>query len=155
MKTYLAAFALTAALAQPASAITFPSLTTIYVGMGVKDSGNTPTVGFATVFQCANVSGQTATVRFLVLDFDSTVRGSSTRNVPHGANVGVSTHITAFHFENAALAAGTVIIRGTVNIESTQSGVFCQAFLVDASATLPGGVPLDLVRVNPHPGTVE
>ena len=35
MKTLLAAVTLVAALAHPAAAVTFPSLTTIYVGAGV------------------------------------------------------------------------------------------------------------------------
>ena len=37
MKKCLAAVALSAALVQPADATTFPTLTTIYVGAGVKD----------------------------------------------------------------------------------------------------------------------
>ena len=67
------------ALAQPAASITFPELTTIYVGTGVRDSGGGPDVGIATAFQCSNVSGATAEVRFLVLDRDGTVEGSVTR----------------------------------------------------------------------------
>ena len=53
---------------QPASAITFPSLTTIYVGSGVTDSSEVASVGIATAFSCSNVSGQSTTLRFLVLD---------------------------------------------------------------------------------------
>jgi hypothetical protein len=44
---------------------------------------------------------------------------------------------------------------GVVNIESTESGMFCSAMLLDAAASAPHGVALHLVRVNPHPGTVE
>ena len=36
MKTTLTAIALAATLVQPAAAVTFPSLTTIYVGAGVS-----------------------------------------------------------------------------------------------------------------------
>jgi hypothetical protein len=67
MKTTLTAIALAATLAQPASAITFPSLTTIYVGTGVLDSGGADNTGTATTFFCSNVSGITAQVRFLIL----------------------------------------------------------------------------------------
>ena len=58
MKKYLAAIALAAAFAQPATAITFPSLTTIYVGTGLYDAG-VAVEGFdtATAINCANVSG--------------------------------------------------------------------------------------------------
>jgi len=63
MKTIFAALTLAAALAQPAAAVTFPSLTTIYVGTGIRDDGNLSGMGVATVFPCINVSGATATIR--------------------------------------------------------------------------------------------
>jgi hypothetical protein len=149
------AFAVAATLAQPASAITFPSLTTIYVGTGVTDSATGPELGFATAFQCSNVSGSTAQIRFLVLELNGSVVGSHVLSVAHGGSVGVSTHATAFFDEDGLIAPGDGIIRGTVNIESTQSGVFCQAYVTEAAGTVPNVVPLKLVRINPHPGTVE
>ena len=45
--------------------------------------------------------------------------------------------------------------QGGINIESLQSGVFCNAMTIDAAAGTPIGVTLPLVRVNPHPGTVQ
>jgi len=39
MKTKLSIVALAAALTQPAAATTFPTLTTIYIGSGVRDDG--------------------------------------------------------------------------------------------------------------------
>jgi hypothetical protein len=45
--------------------------------------------------------------------------------------------------------------QGVVNIEATNSAVFCNAMIVDAGAAIPDGIALHLVRVNPHPGTVE
>jgi len=155
MNKYLAAAALAAALAQPATAITFPSLTTIYVGTGVKDSGSANEAGVATAFQCSNVSGASAQLRFLLLDRFGMVIGSFTTVVPHGDSEGASTHSTVFFLEDAVIAPGVLIDRGTVNIESTQSGVFCQAYITDAATSVPNVVQLDLVRVNPHPGTVE
>lgn len=47
------------------------------------------------------------------------------------------------------------VLHGTVNIEATESGVFCTAMIVDADTAGPNGIALNLVRVNPHPGTVE
>jgi hypothetical protein len=155
MKKYLAAVALAAALAQPAVAITFPSLTTIYVGTGVENSGSEPGVGTATVFQCVNVSGQQANLRLLLLKADGTLLGSSFTSVQHGQNLSVSTHATTYFEVDAIVGAGNVIVRGTINIESTQSAVFCQAWLVDAQPDAPSGLPLHLIRVNPHHGTVE
>ena len=152
MKQYLAALGLTAAIAQPATAITFPSLTTIYVGTGVRDDGAGSNLGIATTFNCSNVSGVTAQVRFLVLGIDGAIGGNLTLTILHGGMRTVSTH-NEVTFSATNLATG-VVDQGTVNIESTQSGVFCNAMITDA-AVGGHGFTLPLVRVNPHPGTVE
>ena len=55
------AVAATTTMAEPASATTFASLTTIYVGSGVTDRNGM--INVATVFHCADVSGQTASIR--------------------------------------------------------------------------------------------
>ena len=47
MKKYFAAVAFAAALSQPATAVTFTKLTTIYVGTGVVDLGSGSEVGIA------------------------------------------------------------------------------------------------------------
>ena len=152
MNKLFVAAALAAALAQPASAITFPSLTTIYVGAGVKDDGSATNLGLASTFICSNVSGAPATIRYLVLNGGGAVAGQLSFLVQHGATNTVSTHNTSTFSENN-LGTGAVE-QGAVNIESTESGVFCTAFIVDAAD--PGELgQLHLVRVNPHPGTVE
>jgi hypothetical protein len=157
MKKHLIAAVLAAALAQPAAAITFPSLTTIYVGSGVTDSGGAVNAGVATSFHCTNVSGFTASVRFLVLHLDGTVAGSFIQPaVAHGRTQSVATHGTVVFGSEQATSPGTVINQGSIIIESTESAVFCTAALVDAGAAIPAfAMPLHLVRVNPHPGTVE
>ena len=155
MKTYLAA-ALAAILAQPATAITFPTLTTIYVGSGVTDTGSATEDGVATSFHCTNVSGVAATVRYLVLHSNGAIAGSLTLSAPHGATVTASTHAVFLFTEGTNQINPTVMVQqGGINIESTQSGVFCTAMIVDAAAAVPNGIDLHLVRVNPHPGTVE
>jgi hypothetical protein len=151
MKKLLAAV-LAAAFVQPAAAITFPGLTTIYIGTGVIDDGSADNFGEATIFHCTNVSGVAAQVRFLVLG--GMVPASRTVNVQHGETYTAATHPVAAYFEKADLNTGFVG-EGAINIESTQSGVFCSAKSVSASAGFPDGVVLPLVRVNPHPGTVE
>jgi hypothetical protein len=153
MKKSFAALALVAALADPSSAVTFPSLTTTYVGAGVADSGNNPGVGIATAFHCINVSGVATSVRFVVLSATGAVVASITRAAAHGATVSVATHTTSSYFASD-LATG-LVSQGGVNIESLQSGVFCNAMTIDAADSEPVGVTLPLVRVNPHPGTVE
>ena len=155
-KLFVATGALIAAtLAQPASATTFPSLTTIYVGAGVAEfEGGANGTQSATAFSCSNVSGQSATLRVLVLSRIGTVVGNSTMALPHGENRTVATSDASFLVEDQQLNTGNVV-QGTVNIESTQSAVFCSALIVDPSRVSANGVALHLVRVNPHPGTVE
>ena len=149
MKTTLTTIALAAVLAQPAAAISFPTLTTIYVGTGVNDDSTT-----ATSFHCSNVSGVSTDVRFLVLSASGVAEGLATVTIAHGATHTASTRSTAAYVENTDLTTGA-IQQGVVNIESRQSGVFCSAMTIDVAATSPLGVTLPLVRVNPHPGTVE
>ena len=153
MKLYLAGVALAVAVAQPASAVTFPSLTTIYVGSGVYDDGGAAGAGSATAIHCSNVSGVTANVRALILSENGTVLGSETRPVNHGASVTFSTHIAAAFVQFTILTGQ--LRTGVVNIESTQSALFCTAMVVEADSFDLNGVQLHLVRVNPHPGTVE
>jgi hypothetical protein len=47
-----------------------------------------------------------------------------------------------------------LVDQGVLNVESTQSAVFCSAMVVPA-ATPQTGVALHMVRVNGHPGTIE
>jgi hypothetical protein len=155
MKIHLAAAALAVALAQPAAATTFPGLTTIYVGAGVQDTSGAGTVAdTATVFSCANVSGLATTVRILLLDTTGGVVDTLTQALPHGSHLTAATRGVAAITGDVVLDSGAVA-GGVVNIEATQSGVFCGAALMDATADVATGVSLHLVRVNPHPGTVE
>ena len=136
MKTYLAAAALAAALSQPAAAVTFPTLTTIYVGSDVTDNGGATNVGIATTFLCSNVSGVTAIVRLLVLGAGGAIDGEhSFTSVEHGNTVVASTHFTA-SFDESSMATGG-ISHGVSNIESTQSAVFCTAAIVGAAGEPP------------------
>lgn len=152
MKTLLTVVALAVAFAQPAAAVTFPSLTTIYVGSGVRDDGAANT-GVATSFNCSNVSGVSAQVRFLVLSHLGQVKASQTTTILHGETRTASTHDEATFDEDFILATGAVG-QGVINVESTQSGVFCNATITNG-AVGGNGIDLNMVRVNPHPGTVE
>ena len=157
MRKSFAAFAFAAfALTQPATAVTFPSLTTIYVGSGVYDDANATNVGEATSIHCSNVSGVSVDVRVLILNNIGGVAGSLTRTLAHGETETFSTHLTTIFFDvNNNLATGGVA-QGVVNVEATNSAVFCTAERVDAAGNPPAFMsPLHLVRVNPHPGTVE
>ena len=155
MKTHLVPVALGAALAQPADAITFQSLTTIYVGSGVYDSGADDNFGQATSIHCSNVSGVAVQVRALVLQHLGLIAGSLTVNLPHGATTTFSTHETASFADTDTDLNTGVVTQGLVNVEATNSAVFCTAVVVDAGTPADLMSPLHLVRVNPHPGTVE
>jgi hypothetical protein len=152
--TALLAVLAAASLIAPASAITFPSLTTIYVGSGVRDNGGAENAGTATTFHCSNVSGVTAQVRLSVLSSGGVVLSDPTFTLLNGRTLTVSTHNTLTYAETGNMAT-SVVAEGAINIESTQSAVFCNAKTINAASASPVGVPIDLVRVNPHPGTVE
>jgi hypothetical protein len=117
------------------------------------DDGAADNSGIATSFNCSNVSGLSAQVRFLVLGPSGAVEANVTATIPHGATSTASTHLSASYSTNVPLATG-VVSQGAVNIESTQSGVFCNAIVTDA-ADAGNGFDINMVRVNPHPGTVE
>jgi hypothetical protein len=157
MRKHLLSIAAACVLAAPTMATTFPSLTTIYVVTGIKDNGGTSSVGTATAIQCSNVSGVTTTIRFLTLSATGVVLDSTTADdVAHGATIEVSTHNTnAYTNETASLIAGIVLSSGVLNIESLQSGVFCTAAIIDASLSNPVGITPHIIRINPHPGSVE
>jgi hypothetical protein len=153
MRKSFAALALAATLAQPAAATTFPSLTTIYVGTGILDDGGSNGSGIATSFFCSNVSGLTANVRYLILnEAGGVLFNSAPLPLSHGASSVVSTHGTVL--TEGVMGVGA-LNTAVVNIESTQSGVFCRAALVNAAGPRHDSSPISLVRVNPHPGTVE
>ena len=155
MKKFLPVIALAACasiLSAPAPATTFPTLTTIYIGI-VRDNDAPANQGVATSFNCSNVSGVSASVRFLVLGHNGGVEASTTTTIPHGGTRSASTHPELTFLEDIDLAPGG-IGQGVINIESTQSGVFCNAMITEGGVG-GSGITLPLVRVNPHPGTVE
>ena len=137
--------------ATPSPSTTFPTLTTIYVASGVFDDGGGINAGVATSVHCSNVSGQNAQVRILLLHSDGDVAGGLTTTLPHGFSQTFSTHETSFINETTT---GVGFVQGVLNVESTQSAVFCSAMIVDAAAP-QNGVALHMVRVNGHPGTIE
>jgi hypothetical protein len=156
MRKSFVAFAFAAfTLAQPAAAVTFPTLTTIYVGSGVYDDNSNDNLGVATSIHCSNVSGISVQVRVLILGFAGAVEGSQTRNLAHGATETFSTHQTIIFADVAGDLTTGGVEQGVVNVEATNSAVFCTAMIVDAATAIPNGIDLHLVRVNPHPGTVE
>ena len=139
--------------AQTAAATTFPSLTTIYVGSGVVESGSPADTGTATAIHCSNVSGLSADMRWLFLTGEGIVVNSITATLAHGQTETVATHAVAYLSGELLLNQGG-FTDGVVNVESTQSAVFCSAYILSAAAPA-SGVALHLVRVNGNPGVEE
>ena len=120
-KLFVAAALAAAALAQPAAAVTFPSLTTIYVGSGVYDNGGIENGGVATSVHCSNVSGVSVQVRVLILSNTGAVEGFVTRTLAHGATETFSTQATAIFADGLSELATGFVAQGVVNVEATNS----------------------------------
>ena len=121
MRTSFVGFILSifAALATTsASAITFPSLTTIYVGGGLYSISGQGVLAI----HCANASGVRVTVRVLLLYSTGTFLDSATTEVTHGETAAFSTNSHAFFEIDMDTPDFT---GGLINIEATESGVFC------------------------------
>ena len=160
MKRILTAAVAVAAIAfagiAPTRATTFPSLTTIYVASGVIDSSLISYTGINTIISCSNMSGQTATVRYVFRYIGGSLAGLKTLTLPNLQAQGVSSVGSVNFAASLEILPTGGMTGGTLQVLSTQSGVFCSAMLVDAaSVNVPAGIALHMVRYNPHPGTVE
>jgi len=127
------------------------------VASGGFDSDESMGAGTATSVHCTNLSGKSAQVRFSFYGAGGSLEGVSNFTLPNLNTETISTHGT--FFSDLSLGTGA-IQQGVLNIQSTESGVFCSAMLIDAlggpgTADVPEGIALHMVRYNPHPGTVE
>jgi hypothetical protein len=111
--------------------------------------------GVATTILCSNVSGVAVQVRVLIISPGGTITFTRTAGLSHAQTATFSTRATVLFVDEDFLLNTSSISQGVVNVEATNSAVFCTAVIVDAAASIPNGIPLHLVRVNPHPGTVE
>jgi hypothetical protein len=141
------------AFVQPASAATSDPEIVIYRGSGVADSGSAFGTGTATVIHCTNVSTVAENVRFVIRNFNAIIAANQVFTVGSFLTQTVSTHATPL-YGGAVLSAGTTLL-GTVAIAATTSNVFCTARTVDASAGVPSGIILPMVRFNPMAGSEE
>ena len=109
------------------------------------------------MMSCTNISGKNATIRFLVWDANGTrVNSGGSLGIPHGVTRTVATHDAEVTVEHLVLASGTVIKHGSILVQATESAIYCTAAVIDAAGSTPAfAMPLHLVRLNPHPGTVE
>ena len=140
----------------PAWSTTFPALTPIYFASGAMDNNDTTSSGVATVVSCSNMSGQTASIRYQFRGENGTPVAGGTLLV---ANLATKTVLTegGVNFVSSTQLPTGIFYSGSIQVLSTQSAVFCSAMLVHAGgqSTGPAGAALHMVRLNPHPGTVE
>ena len=150
-----AAIAFAATLAAPsAGATTFPTLTQIYAASGVIENSVTAVSGLMTAISCTNMSGQTASVRYVFRREDGTIAAGGTLLVGSLASRVVTTQ-GSNNIINAFALPTSFMTGGSLQVLSTESAVFCSAMMVNAAGTEGPGVDLHMVRFNPHPGTVE
>ena len=157
-KTIVALCAATFFATAPVSGLAgpLPPGTTIYIGVGVRDTGGMFTnSGISTTFICSNGSGVTANLRIAILHATGPLAGSHSFTLLHGRTWTGATRATAAFSDLVSITLNTVLEQGTAIIELDQTGVFCGAYITDGAAATPVGVPLRLLRLNPHPGVIE
>jgi hypothetical protein len=125
----------------------------IYDVPGVFDNGAGSNAGIATVFHCTNFGNETELVRIVVRNFDGSAVGSLTQAVGSQQTETLTTHFVSAFIE-FSLETGSVDT-GSATIFATSARFACTAMVIDASASLPHGMPLHLRRHNALAGTQE
>ena len=143
------------ALVMPAHAATSDPETIIYRVTGVVDNGGASGTGFATVFNCTNLSPVVESIRFVVRNFNSVIAANAAFSVGSLQTVSVSTHFTVL-FAGFTLSPGTSL-KGTTVMAATSTNIFCSAMIVDAGAATASAIAatLPMVRFSPMAGTEE
>ena len=103
------------------------------------------------------MSGQTASVRYQFRGSNGFALAGGTLLIASLDTRTVTSEGLVAFFAGPQLPTG-VFFGGALEILSTQSAVFCSAWLVDASGVAsvgPASTDLHMVRFNPHPRTVE
>jgi hypothetical protein len=152
LSSVIAAAILSAIL--PAQGATTDPLKQIYRVSGVTDNGGAGNTGIATAINCTNLSSVTELIRFAIWQSDGSVIFNHSFVVNSRITFRVSTHATSV-FEEVLLLPNVTIGAGIAIIHSTSLQVHCSAMIVDAAASVPQGIALHMVRVNPTPNTQE
>jgi len=126
----------------------------IYRFPGLFDSGDADNDGVASVLHCTNFSGATETIRFVLRDFNTTMKANMTVSIAHLGTITVATHATALYGEDLILNTGA-LSQGTAAIAATSINLICTAATIDASVTKPNGFALHGVRFSPAPESQE
>jgi hypothetical protein len=112
-----------------------PPDTTIYIGVGVRDTGGMfSNSGTSTTIICSNGSGVEVNIRFAVFHTTGPLAGQHSIAVSHGRTVTVATRATAAFFDFASITPNTVLDQGTLIIEATTPA--CSAAAISPTAPL-------------------
>jgi hypothetical protein len=122
---------------------------------GLRDTGSASNVGVATSFHCTNFSAVAEKIRFVLRDFPGTVVANTNVDVPAFGTRTASTHNALVFNEDSFLSPGAFFNQGSAVIQSTSLNVHCSGMIVDAAASVPQGIALHMIRLNPAPGTQE
>jgi hypothetical protein len=117
-------------------------------------SGITDKAGVATSFHCSNFSGVTESMTLVVRNFNGTVLANTSFSMAPSQTKTVSTRGTNLYAEDVTLNTGPVT-QGLALIRATSIDIICSAMTVNATAALPQGFDLHMVRSNPMAGTQE
>jgi len=129
------------------------TLSLLYVVSGVRDNGAAAFAGTATTIHCTNASTVTESLQIIFRQDNGTIAGNSTFIAASAHTLTASTHDTNAYTE-FALNTG-IINSGVAFIFATTQFMFCTAMTIDASAAVPTGVSLHMVRFSPVAGTSE
>jgi hypothetical protein len=128
----------------------------IYRISGIRDNGAASGVGIATTIHCTNFGPVAETVRYQLKSASGSVVANVSKTIGAGGTEAASTHATAMVDEDGVLAPGVSINPGSAHIFTTSTQkIICSAMIVDASATVPQGIALHMVRFNAITGSQE
>jgi hypothetical protein len=117
-------------------------------------AGVTDKAGVATSFHCSSLSSVTETVSIVVRNFNGTVRANTSFSVAPSQTKTATTRATNLYVEDVILNTISVT-QGLALIRATSRDVICSAIVVNATAAVPQGIALHMVRSNAQAGTQE
>src|SRR5438067_1796891 len=92
--------------AHPASSAVGDPQQYVYIFPGVRDNGGGAGTGVATSVHCTSFSGSTETLRFIVFNFDSSLKTNLNLNIGTAQSRTASTHDTVLYAEDLILNTG-------------------------------------------------
>jgi hypothetical protein len=117
-------------------------------------SGITDKAGVATSFHCSSFSSVNETVSLVIRNFNGTVLANTSFSVAPSQTRTASTRGTNLYAEDVLLNTG-LVTQGLALIRATSIDIICSVVVVNATAALPQGIELHMVRSNPMAGTQE